>query len=267
MPSPGPTFISRVRRSTAPWLPWATSPTWSRPLSPATREALPTWPRRPPLSAVSMRDGITAVRRAALVHDLGRVAVHPRVWLRPGPLTADDWEQVRLHPYHTERVLSRSSFLAPLSGCARAHHERLDGTGYHRGVAAPSLSASDRLLAAADSFRAMTESRPHRGGVAPEEAARRLVEEARAGRLDADIVSAVCEAAGQPGPRPERPAGLTEREAEVIGLLGRGLQTKQVASPARHLRQDRRPSHPERLPEDGGVYPRPGRRSSRWNTG
>ena len=174
-------------------------------------------------------DGITAMRRAALVHDLGRVAVHPRVWLRPGPLTADDWEQIRLHPYHTERVLSRSSFLAPLSGSARAHHERLDSTGYHRGVAASSLSASDRLLAAADSFRAMTESRPHRGGVAPEEAARRLVEEARAGRLDADLVAAVCEAAGQPGTRVERPAGLTEREAEVIGLLGRGLQTKQVA--------------------------------------
>ncbi len=85
-------------------------------------------------------DDITAVRRAALVHDIGRVAVHPRVWLKPGPLTSDDWEQIRLHPYHTERVLSRSSFLAPLSGCARAHHERLDSTGYHRGVAAPSLS-------------------------------------------------------------------------------------------------------------------------------
>ncbi len=151
------------------------------------------------------------------------------MWLKTGPLTADDWEQVRLHPYHTERVLSRSSFLTPMSGSARAHHERLDGTGYHRGVSAPSLSASDRLIAAADSFRAMTESRPHRGGVAPEEAARRLVEDSRAGRLDADIVSAVCAAAGQPGPRVERPAGLTEREAEVIGLLGRGLQTKQVA--------------------------------------
>jgi HD-GYP domain-containing protein (c-di-GMP phosphodiesterase class II) len=174
-------------------------------------------------------DGITGVRRAALVHDLGRVAVHPRVWLKTGPLTADDWEQVRLHPYHTERVLSRSSFLTPMSGSARAHHERLDGTGYHRGVSAPSLSASDRLIAAADSFRAMTESRPHRGGVAPEEAARRLVEDARAGRLDADMVSAVCQVAGEPGPRPLRPAGLTEREGEVIGLLGRGLQTKQVA--------------------------------------
>jgi DNA-binding NarL/FixJ family response regulator len=91
------------------------------------------------------------------------------------------------------------------------------------------LSTSDRLIAAADSFRAMTESRPHRGGVAPEEAARRLVEDARAGRLDADMVSAVCQVAGEPGPRPLRPAGLTEREGEVIGLLGRGLQTKQVA--------------------------------------
>ena len=77
--------------------------------------------------------GVTAIRRAALVHDLGRVAVHARIWQKPGPLTADEWEQVRLHPYHTERVLSRSPFLSALAPIAEAHHERLDGSGYHRG--------------------------------------------------------------------------------------------------------------------------------------
>ena len=84
--------------------------------------------------------GLTAIRRAGLLHDLGRVAVHPRIWQKRGPLTADEWEQVRLHPYHTERVLSRSPFLSGLSSIAGAHHERLDGSGYHRGANGPQSS-------------------------------------------------------------------------------------------------------------------------------
>jgi HD-GYP domain-containing protein (c-di-GMP phosphodiesterase class II) len=169
------------------------------------------------------------VRRAALVHDLGRVAVAARVWNRRGPLSADEWERVRLHAYHTERVLSRSEFLAALATVAGAHHERLDGSGYHRGATAAVLTPEARLLAAADAYGAMTQSRPHREPLAPERAAEALSEEARHERLDAHAVSAVLEASGQPRVRIERPCGLTEREVEVIGLLARGLQTKQVA--------------------------------------
>jgi HD-GYP domain-containing protein (c-di-GMP phosphodiesterase class II) len=173
--------------------------------------------------------GATAIRRAGLVHDLGRVAVHARIWQKQGPLTADEWEQVRLHPYHTERVLSRSSFLSALSPIAEAHHERLDGSGYHRRAKGPELVFPARLLAAADAYHAMTEPRPHRDPLSPERAAQILAEEASAGRLDSDAVSAVLEAAGQRAPRLERPAGLTEREVEVVAMLARGLQTKQVA--------------------------------------
>jgi HD-GYP domain-containing protein (c-di-GMP phosphodiesterase class II) len=170
-----------------------------------------------------------ALRRAALVHDLGRVAIGARTWQKPGPLTADEWEQVRLHPYHTERVLSRSPFLAALAPVACAHHERLNGSGYHRGVAGADLVLPARLLAAADAYHAMTEPRPYREPITPERAAKALADEAGAGRLDPDAVAAVVEAAGQRAPRIERPAGLTEREAEVLGLLARGLQTKHVA--------------------------------------
>jgi HD-GYP domain-containing protein (c-di-GMP phosphodiesterase class II) len=173
--------------------------------------------------------GVTATWRAGIVHDLGRVAVHPAIWQKRGPLTADEREQVRLHPYHTERVLSRSAFLSALAPIAGAHHERLDGSGYHRGAAGPELGFPARLLAAADAYHAMTEPRPHRGPLPPERAAQTLAEEASAGRLDPDAVTAVIEAAGHAPPRLERPQGLTAREAEVIALLGRGLQTKQVA--------------------------------------
>jgi HD-GYP domain-containing protein (c-di-GMP phosphodiesterase class II) len=172
---------------------------------------------------------LVRVRRGALVHDLGRVAVPVRIWQKAAPLTPDDWERVRLHAYYSERILSRSPFLAALAPVAGHHHERLDGSGYHRGTAAAELTPPARLLAAADAFHAMTEPRPHRQPLSPAQAADTLTREARAGRLDPDAVTAVLEAAGQRVPRIERPAGLTEREAEVIGLLARGLQTKQIA--------------------------------------
>jgi DNA-binding CsgD family transcriptional regulator len=174
-------------------------------------------------------DAPEALRRAALVHDLGRVAIGARTWQKPGPLSADEWEQVRLHPYHTERVLSRSPFLAALAPVAGAHHERLDGSGYHRGCRGAELPLPARVLAAADAYHAMCEPRPHRESLSPERAVEILGEEATSGRLDPDAVAAVIEAAGQRAPRIERPAGLTEREAEVVAMLARGLQTKQVA--------------------------------------
>jgi len=173
--------------------------------------------------------GKVAVRRSALVHDLGRVAIGARTWQKPGPLTADEWEQVRLHAYHTERVLSRSPFLSALVRVAGAHHERVDGSGYHRGSAGAELPLPARLVAAADAYHAMTEPRPHREPRTPEQAADELARAASGGRFDPDAVTAVVEGAGQRVPLIERPAGLTEREAVVIGMLARGLQTKQVA--------------------------------------
>jgi HD-GYP domain-containing protein (c-di-GMP phosphodiesterase class II) len=124
------------------------------------------------------------LRRAGLVHDLGRVAIGSRIWQKPGALTADEWEQVRLHRYHTERVLSRSPFLSALGRLAGAHHERLDGTGYYGGAAAVELSPRSRLLAAADVFHAMLETRPHRPALAREDAAVKLADQARRGWLD-----------------------------------------------------------------------------------
>ena len=172
---------------------------------------------------------VTHIRRAGFVHDLGRVSVHPRIWLKPGPLTPDETEQVRLHPYQSERVLLRAPSLAPLAAAAGAHHERLDGSGYHRGTTAAGLDAPARLLAAADAYHAMTQPRAHRAAIDPGHAAQILAADCRAGLFDADAVGAVLAAAGQPPPRVERPAGLTEREVEVVRRLAYGLQTKQVA--------------------------------------
>jgi HD-GYP domain-containing protein (c-di-GMP phosphodiesterase class II) len=185
-------------------------------------------------SAAAERCGFPApdvveMRRAGLLHDVGRVGISVRIWDKSAPLTPGEWEQVRLHAYHTERVLSRSPFLAELGSIATFHHERLDGSGYHRGVPAAALRPAARLLAAADEYHTKTEARPHRAALPPPEVADLLGREVRSGHLDADSVAAVLEAAGQHTSRLARPAGLTEREAQVLGLIARGLQTKHVA--------------------------------------
>jgi DNA-binding CsgD family transcriptional regulator len=172
---------------------------------------------------------VVTLRRAALVHDIGRVAVPVGVWAKPGPLTRDEQEQVRLHAYHTERVLQVCPALRPLARLAGSHGERSDGSGYHRGSRADELPAAAWLLAAADCYHAMREPRAYRPALSPETAADQLGQDAQAGKLPPEAVQAVLTAAGQTAPPVPVPDGLSERECEVLGLIARGMATKQVA--------------------------------------
>ena len=169
-----------------------------------------------------------ALRRAGLFHDLGRAGVPTGCWDKPGPLSRSEWEQVRLHPYHTERILGRAPMLAAVGRLAGAHHERLDGSGYHRGTPAQLLGMDARVLAAADVYQALVSERPHRPAHPPAQAAGAL--EAEPG-LDREAVAAVLEAAGhRPARRRSFPAGLTGREVEVLRLLVRGRSERQIAA-------------------------------------
>jgi HD-GYP domain-containing protein (c-di-GMP phosphodiesterase class II) len=172
---------------------------------------------------------VLLVRRAALVHDIGRVAVPVGVWAKPGPLTRDEREQVRLHAYHSERVLGIAPGLRPLARLAGSHGERCDGSGYHRGSRSGDLPLTAWLLAAADAYQAMREPRAYRPALSAAAAAAELIRDAEAGRLAPEAANAVLMAAGEPSRPVRRPAGLSERECQVLGLLARGLATKQVA--------------------------------------
>jgi HD-GYP domain-containing protein (c-di-GMP phosphodiesterase class II) len=178
---------------------------------------------------LSTADG-ERVRRAGLVHDLGRLGVPNSIWDKQGPLTPVEVERVRLHPYLTGRMLAACPALAPLGELATQHHERLDGSGYPRGLRGDALTPAARLLAATDAYVGKTEVRPHRPALTADDAAGNLRAEARAGRLDSTAVESVLSAAGHRVRRkPQWPAGLTSREVEVLRLLARGLSNKEIA--------------------------------------
>lgn len=174
---------------------------------------------------------VATLRRAGLVAGFGRLGVSNAIWDKAGPLSAGEWERARMQPYLTERMLRQSSWLAPLGEIAVQHRERLDGSGYPRGLTGASISTSARVLAAADAYQAMREPRPYREALGPEAAATELRDEVTAGRLDGEAVAAVLEAAGhEAGRRAAGPSGLTAREVDVLRLVAQGLSSKQIAA-------------------------------------
>jgi len=173
---------------------------------------------------------VALLRRAGLVHGFGRLGVSNAIWDRPGPLSAGERERVRMYPYLTERMLHQSAALAPVGEIAVQHRERLDGSGYPRGLSGGAISVPARVLAAADAHVSMREPRPYRPALPAEQAVAELRAEVRAGRLDGAAVDAVLEAAGHRVPRRRQAvAGLTAREVEVLILLARGMTNRQIA--------------------------------------
>ena len=180
------------------------------------------------------REEVLVLRCAGLVHGFGRLGVSNAIWDRPGPLSAGEWERIRMYPYLTERMLHQSAALAPLGEIAVQHRERLDGSGYPRGLSGAAISRPAWVLGAADAYQSMREPRPHRPARPAGEAAAEMqaaVRAVRAGRLDGAAVDAVLEAAGHRLPRRrEAPSGLTAREIEVLSCSPAACRTSRSPS-------------------------------------
>lgn len=204
-------------------------------------------------------EAASSARRAGLLHDLGRVSVPNRIWDKHGPLTGAEWERVRMHPYYSERILAHSPRLQPLAEVAGMHHERLAGSGYHRGASAVSISAGARVLEASDAYQAMTEDRPHRPALPPSKAAEQLGQEARTGLLDHESVEAVLEAVGQARQHERQawPAGLSGREVEVLQMVAQGKREKEIGR-ALFISTNTVHHHVKQIYEKAGVSTRAG---------
>jgi HD-GYP domain-containing protein (c-di-GMP phosphodiesterase class II) len=175
-------------------------------------------------------DEVALLRRAGLVHDLGRLGVSNSIWDKPGPLGPGEWERIRMHPYLTHRMLRQSPVLAPLGAIAAQHRERLDGSGYPSGLSGAAITLPARVLAAADAYQSMRELRPYRAALDADTAAKELRRDLKEGRLDGQAVDAVLASAGHAVPRrQDGPAGLTAREIDVLRLLARGNNAREIA--------------------------------------
>ena len=174
---------------------------------------------------------VRATYRAGLLHDAGLHGVTSAILDKPTALTATEEERLRAASYFTERVLTRPPALARLGAIAGLAHERMDGSGYHRGLSGQAIPLPGRILAAACALRELVEPRPHRPARTLKEAAGAIRAEITAGRLDQAAADAVLEAAGGGARRRVAgPAGLTPREIEVLCLIARGAAVGDVAA-------------------------------------
>jgi putative nucleotidyltransferase with HDIG domain len=120
------------------------------------------------------QETIVMIRRAALLHDIGKLSIPNTILDKPASLTPREWEIVRLHPYYTQRVLEKIDGFQELAFVASTHHERLDGSGYFRNLVGEHLPLPCRVVAMADVFDALSSSRPYRDGLPPETVLRRI---------------------------------------------------------------------------------------------
>jgi len=177
---------------------------------------------------------ITTLRRAALVHDFGTTAVPNSIWDKRGSLTRAEFDRVELHPMLTEQMLRRSPGLSALNSVASAHHEKSDGSGYHKRVRGDAVDPAASLLAATEVYVGMTTERADRPAFSAEDAATELSRLASSGVLEPRSIRAVLVAAGHGEPaappvrRVKHPGGLSRREVDVLRLAAKGLTTREI---------------------------------------
>lgn len=137
-------------------------------------------------------EAVHDLMRAGLLHDIGKLGVSNRILDKPGPLTDDEFAMVKRHPWLTYGVLTRVAPFRGIADTAANHHERLDGSGYHRGVTGEHLTQPARILAVADIFDALSQDRPYREAM-PMEKVLGIIEKESREKLSPESVEALRE--------------------------------------------------------------------------
>jgi putative nucleotidyltransferase with HDIG domain len=135
-------------------------------------------------------EDVIDVRRAGLLHDLGKLGVPNMILDKPGPLESEEFEIIKRHPELTLRILTQIPTFASVAELAACHHERLDGRGYFRGLTAPSIALGARIVAVADVWEALSADRPYRPAM-PTDRALAIMREETGDHLAADAVAAL----------------------------------------------------------------------------
>lgn len=132
------------------------------------------------------------IRRGALLHDIGKIGVPDAILSKPGPLTEEEHEIMRLHPTHAYEMLSPIAFLRPALDIPYCHHERWDGTGYPRGLRGEHVPPAARIFAVADVWDALSSDRPYHAAWAPDKV-REYVRTQSESHFDPDVVRIIME--------------------------------------------------------------------------
>lgn len=172
------------------------------------------------------------VRRAALIHGIGRASVPNAVWDSPGVRSEADKERLRLVPYWTDRAARRIGTLRTEAEIASFVDERLDGSGFFRGIKGPAIDVAGRVLAVAAHWVLLRTSQPGQAALDEADAIAALKREAELGRLDAAAVAVLTghpQAAAVTAPSNEAAALLSSREIEVLGRISLGDSNKEAA--------------------------------------
>ncbi|NUM52392.1 MAG: HD domain-containing protein [Candidatus Hydrogenedentes bacterium] len=138
-------------------------------------------------------DKLKECEMGGVLHDIGKISVDDAVLRKPGHLTDEEFEKMKVHPEKGARLLQDIEFLAPCIPYALYHHERFDGRGYPFGLKGEEIPIEGRLLAVADTFDAMTSNRPYRKGLDPNFAISEL-EKGKGTQFDPDVVDAMVRA-------------------------------------------------------------------------
>ena len=132
--------------------------------------------------------------RASLLHDIGKLGISNRILDKPGGFTAEEYGEIKRHPKITHDILSRVGPFRPIAETAASHHEKLDGSSYHRGIGSEDLDLPARILAVADIYDALSADRPYHKAL-PQEKVIRILREESATRIDPECVAVLEELA------------------------------------------------------------------------